>query len=106
MAEELFKRCWCHCNFIYTNSKGATGGLAILWNPASVILELTISMVGMLTTHYHAIGSSKAGITNAYGPQINQEKDHFLDNLAHTEALTGQERWILGGDFNIILTLE
>jgi len=61
----------------------------------------------MLTTNYIAIGSSKLGIiTNAYGPQLNQEKDYLLDSLAYINTLRGQERWILGGDFNIILTLE
>jgi exonuclease III len=39
-----------------------------------------------------AIGSNKEGvITNAYGPQISQEKDHFLNNLAYIEALIGQK---------------
>jgi exonuclease III len=32
-AEEIFKRCWRHCNFIHNDSNGAAGGLAILWNP-------------------------------------------------------------------------
>jgi hypothetical protein len=33
-------------------------------------------MVGMLTTKYRVIGSSKEGvITNAYGPQLNQENN-------------------------------
>jgi hypothetical protein len=57
--------------------------------------------------HYHAIGSSKAGVlTNAYGPQNNQEKDLFLNSLSYLGRLIGQKHWILGGYFNIILTLE
>jgi hypothetical protein len=45
-------------------------------------------------------------ITNAYGPQSSQEKDHFLNNLSYLGALVGHKRWIVGGDLNIILTLE
>jgi exonuclease III len=83
------------------------GGLAILWNPTTIILELAYSTTGMLSTHYRAIGSSKSGvITNAYGPQLTQEKYYFLDSLDYINVLRGQERWILGGDFNMILTLE
>jgi exonuclease III len=107
MAEETFKICWRHCNFTYTDSKGAAGGLSILWNSTTIILEPAYSIVGMLTAKYRVIGSSKAGvITNAYGPQLNQEKYHFLDSLSYINTLRGQERWILGGYFNIILTLE
>jgi len=61
MVEEKFKRCWRHCNFIYTESKGAVRGLAILWNITTVILEPYFSTVGMLTANCRAIGSSKSG---------------------------------------------
>jgi hypothetical protein len=43
---------------------------------------------------------------NSYGPHLSHEKDHFLDNLEYINALRGKERWILGGEFNMILTLE
>jgi hypothetical protein len=107
MAEETFKQCWRHCNFTYTDSKGAAGGLSILWNLATIILEPTYSTVGTVTAKYRVIGSRKVGvITNAYDPHLNQEKDHFLDSISYINKLRGQERWILGGYFNIILTLE
>jgi hypothetical protein len=57
--------------------------------------------------HYRALGSNKEGIlTNAYGPQGIQEKDSFLHSLSFLGRLIGQKHWILGGEFNIILTLE
>jgi len=102
MAEEIFKR-FCHtCNYIYTDSKGATNGLAILWNPATVIIEQTLSTISTLTAYYRPIGSNKDGvITNAYGPQTSQEKDLFLNNLSYLGMLVGHKRWIVGGDLNI-----
>jgi hypothetical protein len=58
-------------------------------------------------TKYREIGSCKEEvITNAYDPQLNQEKYHFIENISYINTLRGNERWILGGDFNIILTLE
>jgi exonuclease III len=105
--EEIFKRCWRTCDSYHTDSKGTAGGLAILWNPATVILDQGFSTPGTLTAHYRAIGSDKDGlITNAYGPQNNQDKDLFLQNLAYLGSIAELQRWIVGGDFNMILTLE
>jgi exonuclease III len=107
IEEEILRRCWRHFNFTYTYSKEEVGGLSILCNPTTFILEMAYSTKGAISAHYRALGSSKSGvITNAYGPQLAQEKDHFLDNLEYINVLRGQERWILGGDFNMVLTLE
>jgi hypothetical protein len=39
-------------------------------------------------------------------PKGIQEKDLFLHSLSFLGRLIGQKHWIIGGDFNIILTLE
>jgi hypothetical protein len=83
------------------------GGMSILWNPAMVLLENFFSTAWTLSARYRAIGSSKEGIlTNAYGPQTNIEKDSFLKILSDIGNLVGNQKWILGGDLNIILNLE
>jgi exonuclease III len=72
---EVFRWCWRQCSFVYNDSNGAAGGLTILWNPATIILDQYFSTTWTFSAHYRAIGSSKEGIlTNAYGPQNNQEK--------------------------------
>jgi hypothetical protein len=38
-AETIFHRSWRGCDFIHTDSAGASGGLAILWNPNIVTLK-------------------------------------------------------------------
>jgi exonuclease III len=87
-AEDILKRCWRNCDSYQTDSKGASGGLAILWNPATVILDQGFSTSNTITTHYRAIGSDKEGmITNAYGPQNSQDKDLFLQSLAYLGSL-------------------
>jgi hypothetical protein len=69
-AEEVFRRCWRHYQFIYNESKGEIGGLEILYNPSIVIIDQPFSIVDTISAHYCAIGSSKEGvITNSYGPQ-------------------------------------
>jgi len=65
--------------------------------------------MGTLTIKYRVIGFSKSEvITNSYGPKLNQEKDNLLDILSYINTLWGKElkRWLLGGYFNNILTLE
>jgi hypothetical protein len=80
-----------------TQTRKVAGGLAILWNPNSVILNQGLSTPGTLTTHYRAIGSDKNGwITNAYGPQTIQEKEIFLQHLAYLSSLANNQRWIVG----------
>jgi exonuclease III len=51
-TKEIFQRCWRHCNSIHTDSNGATWGLAILWNPASVIIDQPFATVGTLSVHF------------------------------------------------------
>jgi site-specific DNA-adenine methylase len=58
------------------------GGIAIFWNPSTIIMENLFSTKWSIMTHYRAIRSNKEGvITNAYGPQSTQEKEYFLKIL-------------------------
>jgi exonuclease III len=87
-AEDIIKRCWRNCESYQMNSKGASGGLAILWNLATVILDQGFSTPCTITTHYRAISSDKEGmITNVYGPKNNQDKDLFLQSLTYLGSL-------------------
>jgi exonuclease III len=86
---------------------GAAGGLAILWNPNHTILSGPFSTTGTLSAHFEIIGSSQEGtITNVYDPQGQQEKHKFLEKMVHVKALVNTPNWILGGDFNMIMSLE
>jgi hypothetical protein len=63
----------------FTPTPMGRGGLAILWNPTTVIIDNPFSTVGTIMTHFKVIGSTKEGeITNAYGPQSTQDKENFL----------------------------
>jgi hypothetical protein len=64
-------------------------------------------MIGTLMTYFTVIGSTKEGaITNVYGPQTTQEKERFIQKINHVKNLLYTLKWIMGGDFIMILTLE
>ena len=63
--------------------------------------------MGTITASFQVIGSNLEGdITNVYGPQYQQEKDKLMQRLELIRTLVSTRNWILGGDFNMILTLE
>jgi exonuclease III len=106
-AEEVLARCWRQSSFVYNDSKGAARGIAILWNPTIVVLDNFFSTTWTISARYRVMGSNKEGIlTNAYGPQSPQEKDNFLKRLLVLGNLMDKKQWIIGGDFNIIISLE
>jgi hypothetical protein len=83
------------------------GGLSILWILTTVILENFFSTKWTIMTSYRAIGSNKEGfLTNVYRPHLPLENTFFLKNLEGLKEITQDKRWILGVDFNIILSLE
>jgi hypothetical protein len=45
-------------------------------------------------------------IKSAYVPQSAQEKDLFMGRIATIRVLLGSKNWLIGGYFNIILTLK
>jgi len=60
-----------------------------------------------MIVRYRAIGSNKEGvITNVYGLNSPHEKDEVLSNISNLGDIVGHERWIIGGDFKIILSLD
>jgi exonuclease III len=81
-AEAIFPRIWRECNSITTDSTGASGGLAILWNPANITISNSFTTFSTITAHYTIMGTNQEGdITNVYGPQGNQDKDKFMERL-------------------------
>jgi hypothetical protein len=60
-----------------------------------------------ISAAYRLIGSNKPGyLTNIYGPATSRDKHAFLRILEHLATLTKGNRWILGGDFNMICNLD
>jgi exonuclease III len=75
--------------------------------PAKHHNQQPFTTISTITAHFEVIGSNQEGaITNVYGPHNNQDKDIFLQRLELIKTLAATPNWILGGDFNMILTLE
>jgi exonuclease III len=79
----------------------------VLWNLVTVLLDEFFSSNWTITTSFHLIGSNKHDfIMNVYGPTIPGDKEAFLHHLEWIANHIGTQRWILGGDFNMIIGLE
>ena len=45
-------------------------------------------------------------LTNVYGPQHSSDKHSFLKTLSNLKTCMPFEHWVVGGDFNLITSLE
>jgi hypothetical protein len=89
------------------DATGTAGGLTILWNTNAVLLENFSATKWSITADYRLIGSNKPGhLINVYGPASPRDKQTFLRSLSHVSIHAQYKNWIVGGDFNIIRSLE
>jgi exonuclease III len=106
-ASSMLQKCWKQANHVEIDAKGVAGGLAMLWNPSTVLLDDFFTSKWTITASFRLIGSNKLGyITNVYGPTKPGDKESFLNHLDWLADHISPQRWILGGDFNIITGLE
>jgi exonuclease III len=105
--EKILPSCWKQGRGTYTTAMGAAGGLALFWNPSSITLDNFFTTKWSITVGYRLIGSNKPGyLTNVYGPANSRDKQAFLRSLEHQATIIAGNRWILGGDFNMICNLD
>jgi exonuclease III len=98
---------WKQGGGVSTDAAGTAGGLALLWNTNTVLMENFCTTRWSITADYRLIGSDKPGhLTTVYGPATPRDKQAFLRSLSYLSSLTQHHRWIVGGDFNIIRGLE
>eukprot|EP00253_Pinus_taeda_P011292 PITA_11292 len=86
---------------------GSAGGIAILWNPNDIILEGWTSMTRILTGIGRIVGTKeKVVISGVYGPHTPGEKESFMQNMKVIRRIYLEPAWVIGGDFNLIRSLE
>lgn len=109
-GEELrnYSKCfWKGAETVAVDANGAVGGLGILWNPNLVNLTNFVASRSMLSACFHILDTSVRGvITNVYGPFQLARKTAFLDEIRNMQEWVGQDHWLIGGDFNLIQSLE
>lgn len=105
--ESIGKRFWKGARDAATDATSAAGGLGVLWNPNLVsIMNLCVAR-HLISARFHILGTvMKEVVTNVYGPFQPSQKAIFLEEIYHTKEWVGREHWIIGGDFNLIRSLE
>lgn len=105
--ENFDKRFWKGAEVMALDATGAMGGLGILWNPNLVSISNFVASRNMLSACFHVLGTLVRGvITNVYGPFQLACKPTFLEELHSLSTWVGRDHWIIGGDFNLIRSLE
>ena len=79
----------------------------MLWNPNMVSITNICASRHLISTQFHILRTTIEGvITNVYGPFQLAQKPTFLEEIHNTKEWVGREYWIIGGDFNIVRSLE
>lgn len=86
---------------------GSAGGLAILWNLEEVCFKDWKSMPRILFGKFRNIGFKEwILLLGVYGPHIQRERKIFISNPTKVSGLYQNISWIIGGDFNMIKSLN
>eukprot|EP00253_Pinus_taeda_P004296 PITA_04296 len=105
--DSLGNKAWAGSSSISVDASGASGGLAILWNPQIVSLDNFHATLHLIQAKFHLIGTKIHGhLTNVYFPQIIQQKLDLLETISLLNEHRRFPLWIGGGDFNIIKSME
>jgi exonuclease III len=105
--DKLLPKCWKQGEAVSIDAIGTTGGLTILWNTNAIILENFSATRWAIKADYKLIGSNRPGhLINVYSPANPRDKQAFLSSMRQTSSHTHYKNWIVGGDFNIIRSLE
>eukprot|EP00253_Pinus_taeda_P013029 PITA_13029 len=105
--EKLIDRYKMHYEVMGQDAIGSAGGIAILWNPDDIILDSWTSMRGILTGLGRIVGTrEQVVISGVYGPSSPGEKENFLNYIQSIRRIYSDVDWIIGGDFNLIRSLE
>jgi hypothetical protein len=75
-ALHILQNCWKQANQVEVDAKGTTVGLAMLWNPATILLDDFFTSNWTITASFRLIGSNKHDyIKNVYGPTRSGDKE-------------------------------
>lgn len=82
-----------------SHSKGASGGMDILWKKHSVIVNHSCIGKGFLGINVSWNGGIY-NLFNVYAPNGAMERRMLWSSLITRKQCSGIEEWCLGGDFN------
>jgi len=89
------------------DANGAAGGLALIWNPNQVTLSNCFATPFSIFVDLYILGTNISGvIMNVYGPHNPRIKINLLESLQWIKTHIGEKHWLVGGDFNLITSLN
>ena len=98
---------WKDTRMVVTNTIGTAVGLGVLWNLNLVSITNLCATCYMILGRFQVLGTTMRGvITNIYGPFQPSHKSTFLEEIRSIQEWVGKEYWVIGGDFNLIRSLE
>lgn len=87
--------------FHYLPADGTRGGVLLGWDPTVVDCSDVTLNEFFLSALLSFVDGGSHGLTIVYGPQAEQDKIRFLQELRDSRAAIPGE-WLLVGDFNLI----
>ena len=104
---KISKRVWKGSKVVARDAEGATGGFALMWNPNLVSMSNPCSTSFSISGRFQILGSNIKGVvTNVYGPFQPSKNSSFLSNLGSLREWVDDSPWLIGGDFNLIRSLD
>lgn len=96
-----------HYEIIGQDVARSAGGVAILSNPEEVQFEDKISIPRILSRIFRILGSQEwILLSNVYGTHTQSDQRLFLQNFTVMRSLYPTSPWIVGGDFNMIKSIN
>jgi exonuclease III len=81
-ASSTLQKCWKQAHHVKVDAKGVASGMAMLWNPITVLLDGFFTSKWTITASFCLLGLKKLGyITNVYGPLRTGDKEAFHTNV-------------------------
>jgi len=103
----ILSKAWTGSSSVVVDASGASGRLAISWNPQAIVLSDIHASHHIIQATFHILGTNIHGHpTNVYLPQEVGNKIALLDTIEALNTHKVHPLWIIGGDFNMITKLE
>uniref|UniRef100_J3NA39 CCHC-type domain-containing protein n=1 Tax=Oryza brachyantha TaxID=4533 RepID=J3NA39_ORYBR len=92
-------------DFVFLAAQGTRGGIILAWKSDVFAATLVHSGAWSISVRIKELITAREWfLTTVYGPQDEQEKLMFLDEL-HTAAGICQPAWAIAGDFNLVTSV-
>ena len=103
----ILSKSWPGSHSIAVDASGASGGLAIAWDPQAISITDAHAAHNLIQATFHIIGTNIRGhLTNVYFPQDSMQKIVLLNTMEMLNSNRTHPLWITGGDFNMITKSE